>query len=232
MKARGRAPADAGVETAVWDAAVRVVHWLLVLLLVALLATGFAGDDWLAWHMRAGYAMLTLVLFRVLWGFAGSANARFRAFVRGPRAVRGYVRSLRMRAHEAYATHNPLGGWMVIALLAALLVQCGLGLFTNDDILYEGPLAHRVTKALSDALSSVHRRGWWLIVALACVHIGAVAAYYAMLRDNLVRPMFTGRKRLPAGAVADAAEARASMLRAGVLLALCAGVVAWLVLGF
>jgi cytochrome b len=215
-------------EVAVWDAAVRVVHWLMVLLLVALLATGLAGNEWLAWHMRAGYAMLTLVLFRVAWGFCGSHNARFGAFVRGPRAAGRYARSLARRAHEWHATHNPLGAWMVVALLAALLVQCTLGLFTNDDVMYEGPLAKLVSKDLSDAISSVHRHGWWVIAALALVHIGAVSAYYALRRDNLVRPMFTGRKRLPAGA-SDPSAASASMALALGILAACAFVVWWLV---
>ena len=155
------------VEVPVWDAPVRIVHWLLVLLLIALVTTGLLGNDWLQWHMRGGFAMLTLVLFRIVWGFAGSRNARFVVFVRGPRAVRAYARSLRMRAHDVHANHNPLGAWMVIALLAALLLQCALGLFTNDDILYEGPLARHVTKDLSDTLSSLHRRGWWVVVVLA-----------------------------------------------------------------
>jgi cytochrome b len=216
------------VEVAVWDRAVRVVHWLFVVLLVVLIATGLAGDDWLVWHMRAGYSMLTLVLFRVLWGFCGSRNARFRVFLRGPRAVGRYARSLARRAREVHATHNPLGAWMVVALLGALLAQCVLGLFTNDDVLYEGPLARHITKALSDALSSLHRRGWWVIVALACVHIGAVAAYYVLLRDNLMRPMFSGRKRLPSSH-ADPSSASASMGRAAGLLALCALGVWWLV---
>jgi cytochrome b len=219
------------IEVAVWDAAVRVVHWLIVVLLLVLVPTGLAGNDWLAWHMRAGYTMLTLVLFRVAWGFCGSRSARFAQFVRGPRAALRYARGLARRVHEVHATHNPLGAWMVVALLVALLAQCALGLFTNDDVLYEGPLAKHITKDLSDTLSSLHRRGWWVVVALACVHIGAVAAYYALLRDNLVRPMLTGRKRLPQSR-ADPALASASMAFACGLLALCAFGVWWLVTRF
>ncbi|MEO8848726.1 MAG: cytochrome b/b6 domain-containing protein [Casimicrobiaceae bacterium] len=219
------------IDVPVWDLPVRIVHWLLVLLLCMLLATGLIGNEWLIWHMRAGYAMLTLVLFRILWGFAGSRNARFAAFVRGPRATARYARSLAARAHETHATHNPLGAWMVLALLAALLLQCSLGLFTNDDILYEGPLAKHITKDLSDTLSSLHRRGWWLIVALAIAHIGAVSAYYAMLRDNLVKPMFSGRKRLPPS-LADGSLSAASMLRAIVILLACGAAVWWLVTKF
>ncbi|MEP7061212.1 MAG: cytochrome b/b6 domain-containing protein [Betaproteobacteria bacterium] len=219
------------VDVAVWDGAVRIVHWLMVLLLVVLLATGLIGNDWLAWHMRAGYSMLALLLFRILWGFVGSRNARFVSFVRGPGAVRRYARSLKARAHDAHATHNPLGAWMVIALLAALLLQCALGLFTNDDVLYEGPLVRHITKDLSDTLSSLHRRGWWVVVALASVHIGAVATYYTMLSDDLVRPMFTGMKRLPRE-LADASLARASTALAVAIFAFCAAAVWWLVTRF
>jgi cytochrome b len=219
------------IDVAVWDGAVRIVHWLMVLLLVVLLATGWLGNDWLVWHMRAGFSMLTLVLFRILWGFAGSHNARFASFVRGPRAVRQYARSLARRAHDVHATHNPLGAWMVIALLVALLVQCSLGLFTNDDVLYEGPLVKHITKDLSDTLSSLHRRWWWVVVVLVTLHIGAVATYYTVLRDDLVRPMFTGMKRLPR-ALADPSRARASTALAAAMFTLCAAVVWWLVTKF
>lgn len=214
-------------EIPVWDPIVRVVHWTLVLLLAVLVPTGLAGGEWLAWHMRTGEAMLALVLFRVAWGFAGSRNARFRAFVRGPRAVGRYARALRHRAHELHATHNPLGAWMVVALLTMLLLQCSLGLFTNDDLLYEGPLAKFVTKDVSDLLASLHRRGWWILLVLAGVHVGAVASYYVLLRDNLVRPMITGRKRLPADVAAPQSHAW-SPARAAALFALSVALVVYI----
>ncbi len=214
-------------EVPVWDPIVRLVHWALVLLLAVLVATGLAGGEWLAWHMRAGETMLAMVLFRIAWGFAGSRNARFRAFVRGPRAVGRYARALRHRAHALHATHNPLGAWMVVALLTMLLLQCSLGLFTNDDLLSEGPLARFVAKDLSDLLSSLHRRGWWILLVLAGVHVGAVASYYVLLRDNLVRPMITGRKRLPAE-IAVQGSHDWSPARAAVLFALSAALVTYI----
>jgi cytochrome b len=215
----------APVPVPVWDLPVRVVHWVVVLLLVGLIATGLAGNEWLEWHFRFGQAMLALVAFRVIWGFTGSRNARFAAFVRRPQRVAHYARSIARGAKELHATHNPLGGWMVVALLVALLVQAGTGLFANDDILWEGPLAARVAKDTSDAFSWFHRRFWWLLVALSLIHIGAVLAYFALLKDNLIVPMLTGRKRLPPGA-ADPAHAAASTTRALVLIALC-GILVW-----
>src|SRR5690606_3318640 len=105
----------------VWDVAVRVVHWWIVALLIGLIVTGQLGNEWLAWHIRFGQAMLALVIFRVVWGFVGSRNARFSAFLYRPTDVVRYARSVASKAYEPHVSHNPLGGWMVLLLLAALL---------------------------------------------------------------------------------------------------------------
>ena len=221
---------DTGNSTyvAVWDWPVRAVHWAIVLLVAALITTGLIGNEMLVWHMRCGATLLALVLFRILWGFVGSGNARFASFVRGPGAVVDYVRSIVRPPHQIHATHNPIGGWMVVALLLALLFQAGTGLFTNDDILNDGPLVKLISKDLSDSISSLHRRGWWIVAGLAAVHILAVFSYFFVLDDNLIYPMVSGEKVLPAR-VADPAAAAASTTKAVVLLALCGGVVWWVV---
>jgi cytochrome b len=218
-------PADP-VATRVWDWPVRIVHWAMVLLLIALLTTATIGGDAMAWHMRAGEAMLALVLFRVVWGIAGSRYARFVSFVRGPRAVIAYARSMVRPPHEFHVGHNPLGGWMVIALLLALLFQTGTGLFTNDDVLTEGPLVRLITKDLSDTISSFHRRNAWIVVALATAHIGAVLFYLFALKENLIKPMLHGSKTLSAKyAIADSGGG----VKAVVLFAACAVAVWWVV---
>jgi cytochrome b len=215
---------------AVWDWPVRFVHWAIVALVATLLATGLAGGSAvMVWHMRAGEALLALVLFRIVWGFAGSANARFASFVRGPGAVLRYLRSLFRPPHPLHATHNPAGGWMVVALLVVLLVQCSLGLFTHDDVMTEGPLVGLVSEDLSDALGALHRRGWWLVAGLASVHILAVVAFFLVRDDNLVYPMFSGKKSLPRG-TANPKGAAASTALALALFALCAFAVGWLVM--
>lgn len=217
---RGRAPGSA-IRVPIWDWPVRTVHWAIVLLVAVQLATGYAKGELLAWHMRAGQALLALVLFRILWGFAGNRHARFSSFVRGPAEAFAYARSLLGGArHTTYAGHNPIGGWMVVLLLLALLVQAGLGLFTNDDVINEGPLVRYVTKDLSDVLSSLHRRNVWIVVALSSVHIAAAFAYLIVLRDNLIAPMFTGSKLLPSARAGEAADATAHG-RAFALLLLC-----------
>jgi cytochrome b len=220
---------SANIDVPVWDWPVRVVHWLIMLLVATLLTTGLTqGERVMVWHMRAGEALLALVLFRVLWGFVGSRNARFSSFVRGPAAVIAYVGSIVRPPHHAHATHNPIGGWMVVALLVALLAQASLGLFTNDDILVDGPLVKLISKDLSDTISTLHRRGWWVVVSLASLHIAAVVSYFVALDENLVYPMVSGVKSLPP-AIASPAAAQASTWRALVLLALCASAVWWTV---
>ena len=221
-------PQEPRIDVPVWDWPVRAVHWAIALLVAALLATGLVGNDALVWHMRCGETLLALVLFRVIWGFAGSGNARFSSFVRGPGAVLSYVRSIFRPPHEVHATHNPIGGWMVIALLLAMLAQAGAGLFTQDDIGNEGPLVKLVSGDLSETLGWYHRRGWWIVAGLASLHILAVIGYLAVLGDNLIWPMVTGVKQLPAR-VANAANAASSTTRAVVLLAALAALMWWAV---
>ncbi|MCC6867921.1 MAG: cytochrome b/b6 domain-containing protein [Burkholderiales bacterium] len=219
---------DDRIAVPVWDWPVRVVHWAMVICLVGLVITGLRKGDAMAWHMRLGEALLALVLFRILWGFVGSRNARFAAFLRGPRAGIRYLRSRLKPPHEIHVTHNPVGGWMVIALLVAMLVQATLGLYANDDVFWDGPLAKTIAKKTSDALSSLHSRLAWVVVGLAVAHILAVFVYLVAFRENLIRPMVVGKKRLPAG-VGAAEAARASSVKAIALLATCAAVVWWIV---
>src|SRR5437867_1487671 len=157
----------------VWDVAVRIFHWLLVLLIVASWATGQAKGNWMTWHMYSGYAILTLILFRIAWGFVGSTHARFSSFIYGPSRVFDYVFGRRPRLKSAtYLGHNALGGWMVLALLVCLLVQAGTGLFANDDIVTDGPLVKWISKDLSDRMTGLHHVGFNVLLVLAALHIG------------------------------------------------------------
>lgn len=200
--------ASGEIPVKVWDVPVRLFHWLLVLLFAFMLVSGRIKGDWMVWHMRSGYAILALVLFRILWGFAGSSYARFSSFLAGPAACLGFAKKLLARAPAPSAGHNPLGGWMVLVLLVALLVQTGTGLFANDDILNEGPLASLVTKAMSDRLTSMHHLNLKLLLVLAVVHLLAVGYHALVMKENLIGAMFTGVKHLPGDAAAGSAPAR------------------------
>ena len=189
---------DVSVTIKVWDAPVRLFHWLLVVLVIVSASTGYTGGNAMRWHVWSGCTILALLIFRLLWGFAGSATARFAHFVRGPRAVLDYTRGMLVRAPSHTVGHNPLGGWMVVMLLASASLQAGTGLFSNDDIATEGPLYDIVSKATSDTITAVHDINAIVFLTLIGLHVAAIVFYLWYKRENLVRPMFTGWVRIPA----------------------------------
>ena len=213
--------ADAGVRARLWDAPVRIVHWLLVVLI------GFSwwsSDDHLEWHRWSGYAILGLVAFRLWWGFAGGGAARFKSFVRGPKAVAAYVRSLPGAAPANVPGHNPLGGWSVLAILAALVGQVSAGLFATDvDGLESGPLSHLVDFDTSRAFAEAHELIFRVLQGLVVLHVAAVLFYLFYKRTNLIGPMITGRRAFPE----DPGLAGAPAWRLWLGVALAAGLAWW-----
>jgi cytochrome b len=179
----------------VWDLPTRVFHWLLVALVVMAFVTAEMGGTAMQYHMWNGAAILGLVLFRVLWGFWGGTQSRFSAFLKGPGKTVEYARTLLGGKSKKYLGHNPLGAWSIIAMLAALAIQAGTGLFANDDILTEGPLFHLVSKATSDWLTRIHLINQNILIGLVALHIGAIAFYLVVKRENLILPMITGYKK-------------------------------------
>ncbi len=212
----------------VWDLPVRLFHWALVALMVVLYVTAEVMDDAIETHALAGYGVLTLVLFRLAWGFVGGAHARFGDFLRGPGAGWRYLRALLGPGESFVAGHNPLGGWMVVALLLALLGQAALGLFSNDDILFDGPLRHLVSKETSDLLTGLHEQLFAVLLSLVCIHVAAVAFHKIVKGENLTPAMFTGYKEVPEGVELKEGR-RASGLLAAVVFAACAALVYLLV---
>lgn len=218
----------APVTLKIWDLPTRLFHWSLLLLVVACWWT--AGEDGdIDWHMRCGYAVLVLLLFRLVWGVLGSTTARFASFVASPRRVLEYLINAR-KNDLPHIGHNPAGGWMVIVLLLILLGITASGLFANDDIMSEGPLAHHVSEGLSDLATAWHEKGFYTLLVLVALHVGAIAFYLLVKKDNLVRPMLTGDKPLPQGVDAPELHMRSAWL-ALVMLGGAAGAV-WLLARF
>ena len=212
-------PAAAERTVPVWDLGVRCFHWALVACVVTSFVTIKIGGNAMTYHVWSGYAILTLLLFRILWGFAGGTHARFASFVRGPGAVIAYLKGMFARHDEpAPPGHNPVGALSVLAMLAVLLFQAASGLFTNDDIAFEGPLYKWVGKELSDKLTHWHHFNEKVIMLLVLLHLAAIAFYFFRHKDNLVRPMVTGVKRVRGF---DGESRYGNTLLAAILLALC-----------
>ena len=180
----------------VWDAPTRLFHWTVVLLVIVSYTT--VQLDRMDLHMLSGYATAALLLFRLAWGFIGSDTSRFSRFLKSPLAGLRHLAQFARREPDTEIGHNAAGGWMVLAMLACLGVQVGTGLFSNDDVLTKGPLAYHVSKATSDWLSHIHSVNFYVLLALIALHILAILAYAMLKRQDLVRPMVTGKKRLPA----------------------------------
>ena len=180
----------------IWDLPTRLFHWSLVILFGISWASAELSDNAFNIHMYSGYAILSLVLFRLLWGVFGSTTARFATFVRGLRPTIAYARTLLQTNPGNQIGHNPLGGWMVLLMAGFLLFQAGTGLFANDDVINEGPLVHWISKDISDILSGLHEKSFDILLILAGLHIAAVLFYRFFKRDNLITPMITGRKSL------------------------------------
>jgi len=155
-----------------------------------------AEADQLDWHRLLGYVTLGLVLFRILWGVAGSSTARFSSFIKGPRAIAAYVGDLvRGRTDKLVIGHNPLGGLSVAAMLALIVADVVLGLFaTDEDGDHPGPFDKFLTFDQGSAVTQWHHWVFNALVALICLHLAAIVFYAVVKRDNLVGPMFTGRK--------------------------------------
>ena len=187
----------AGTRVKIWDLPVRLCHWSFVVLIPAMWWTAENGE--MRWHLRLGMLLLALITFRILWGFVGSSTARFSGFVRGPGAVLRYFGSLGGK-HPPVIGHNPAGGWSVIALLGIMAFQVGIGLFAGDPFDGStGPLNEMVGVMTADTLTELHEAILYVILALVALHVLAVLFYLAVKRDNLVRPMVTGGRSVPAG---------------------------------
>ncbi len=206
----------------VWDAPVRLFHWLSVVLLVTLYVT--MRTHHMDWHMRAGYTLMALVLFRLIWGFVGSDTARFSRFLRSPLAGFRHLSGFLRHEPDNEIGHNAAGGWMVLLLLGLMAAQITFGLGAHTRTL-AGPLAGWIGPDWSDVANRAHGFTFYLLLAAIVLHVLVVLAYAAIKRQDLVRPMITGRKRLPGN---FRAPRLASPALAGAVMLLSA-TIAWIV---
>lgn len=215
--------------TRVWDLPTRLFHWSLLVCVVGLVISGNVGGNWMVWHFRLGYAVLTLLLFRIVWGLIGGRWSRFSSFIYAPSSIVAYIKGRGKPEHSV--GHNPLGAGSVFALLGFLLFQVLTGLVSDDEISNQGPLNKFVTGARASLATWYHKEvGNKILIALVVLHIAAIAFYTIKKKEQLIGPMLHGYKLLPASVPAAASrDDAASRSVAALVLAVCAGVVWWVV---
>lgn len=211
----------------VWDAPTRLFHWGLAVSVLGLFITAKMGGEAMVWHFRLGYTVLTLLLFRLVWGFVGGYWSRFTSFLFRPVQI---IRYLQGRSDPNHCIgHNPAGSLSVFAMLGLLAVQVATGLCSDDEISAAGPLSRHVAEVIVNKATSYHTTlGQVGLVLLVGMHLAALAFYFFKQRENLVKTMVTGDKLLtwPATASSDRWSDRIKALS---ILILCAlSVATWI----
>ncbi|MCG9711351.1 cytochrome b/b6 domain-containing protein [Shewanella insulae] len=212
-------PKSALVKIKVWDLPTRLFHWSMIALLGGLWWSAEVGE--MQWHQVFAYGLLILIGFRILWGLVGSETSRFSHFVKSPTQVLAYVRQPERRS----IGHNPLGGYMVVAMILVLVAQLTTGLFATDEIFTEGPLYSYVSSELAGTLTWLHKQNFNLLLLLAALHILAVI-WHGIKGDKLVGAMITGYKSVSHESVIE------FKFRSGLVALTLVGVLAGLVVNY
>jgi len=176
----------------VWDLPIRLFHWLLVFCIAGSLISVNLGGNAIQWHAYFGYSVLTLLIFRIIWGLVGSTHARFASFIPTRESILNYLQGKSPR----FLGHNPVGALSVFALLFVLGVQVVTGLFVDDEIAFQGPFAKYVSSATISFLSQIHEGNQVLIYTLISIHIAAIIYYRKFKGEDLIKPMINGDKEI------------------------------------
>ena len=175
--------APAAPALKVWDRPVRLLHWTLVVSVALGWLTTFW---WFGAHQPVGWVALAAVALRLVWGIAGGRYARFAQFVHAPRAVFVYLRQMRRGRAPRHLGHNPLGAWMIVALLLCVIALCVTGWLYTTDALWGNA-----------TVEWLHRSIAWALLGLIVLHVAGVIFTSLRQRENLVRSMLIGTKRAP-----------------------------------
>lgn len=213
----------------VWDAPTRLFHWALVMAIVGLVVSSQLGGAAMVWHFRFGYGVLTLLMFRFVWGFWGGHWSRFTTFLAGPLAIWRYLRG-QGQMHDDVG-HNPLGALSVVAILMILALQVASGLMSDDEIANAGPLTRFVASIWVSNATFYHKNiGKFILLGLVVLHLAAIAFHIFHKRENLIKPMIKGDKALTFAAP-NARDGRPDRRRAGLVFMVCLGLVGSTVIG-
>lgn len=211
----------------VWDLPIRIFHWALVVCIAGLLITGTVGGNIMVWHFRFGYAVMSLLLFRIVWGIVGGRWGRFASFIYSPASVMAYLKG---RGDPAHTTgHSPIGAGSVFAMLLILGAQVASGLMSDDEIAFAGPLTRFVSGATVSLATNYHKNyGRWILIALVVLHVAAILFYLWRRNHNLIKPMIVGDKQLVTHMPSSRDDA-VSRFAAAIVFAACAAGVGWMV---
>ena len=211
----------------VWDLPTRLFHWLLASAMVGLVITAQYGGSAMDWHFRLGYTVLSLLLFRLVWGLVGGHWSRFSTFLHSPASIIRYLKGT--GASELSLGHNPLGALSVMAMLLFLMLQVISGLFSDDEISAYGPLGKFVSNSMVSSATYYHTHvGKFVLLALVLIHILAIGFYFFRKKTNLITPMVSGDKETYVIAT-PSRDDRFSRTMAMTIFLLCASAVALLV---
>lgn len=214
------------VKARVWDLPTRLFHWALALCVLALVITGNVGGEAMVWHFRFGYTVLTLLIFRALWGFTGGHWSRWSSFHISPSAVWNY---LRQPPKTLAPGHSPLGALSALALLTLLLLQVATGLVSDDEIATAGPFVPWVTSSLSAWATHWHTKtGKLILLLLIALHVAAIWFYRRFKKHHLTSAMVTGDQNFSNVVTASQDGVRPRLLGL-VLWCISAGLVFWLI---
>ncbi|GAC34158.1 cytochrome b/b6 domain-containing protein [Paraglaciecola polaris] len=183
-------------RTLVWDLPLRIFHWALVSLIFAQWLTAEVLEGYMDYHAVFGYTLLGLMIFRLLWGFVGPKHARFNDFLRGPKAIWQYGQSLFSRHQPTYTGHNPLGALIVPAILIVVGTQAVSGLFTTDDVLFNGPYYPAISSELQGTMQWLHHKMFDVLLVIIALHVLAITSYQFLLKKPLIGAMFHGHKNV------------------------------------
>lgn len=180
----------------IWDPITRLWHWLLVpTICVAWWLGEFMAFSTVDWHFYFGYAVLALMLFRLVWGFLGPVPVRLRALIHTPRQCCQYLKQLASRSPSGSHGHNPIGSLSVIAMLLSITLQAATGLFIKSDDYFESaPLASYISEASINRLNGLHHLNAKILLVLVGLHVCAILFYLLWKKENLIKPMITGWK--------------------------------------
>ena len=179
----------------VWDLPTRIFHWVLLLLFISMLSTGYLGGGFLKFHIYLGFLMCSLLIFRIVWGFVGGYWSRFQNFQFSLVSLQRQFKFSHIPSRNV--GHSPSGSWSTAVILFLLFTQVLSGLVSDDEVSYAGPLANWISSDLSSKATYFHTHiGKVLLLIVSTLHIIVVLYHFFCKKDQLVQAMWTGYKTI------------------------------------